>query len=169
MEIRTGILRKKSLPITFVIAAIMIAFTMQSFAQNLREMKDAESQLEEKEKNHLKHLKEDIQTTIHLENNEMKVFGEGVPSYLKTDVMSLEKLRAKNEKYNKVVFLEIKLNEPGDEQKIVIDATSVSSLPNLQYLFIRSAYNLNKSEFEKMLSGFDNDKIMLLYEISIPN
>lgn len=169
MEISTRILTKKLLLQLLITTAIIITSTTHSLAQNLREINEIQSQLEEKEKSHLKHLKEDIQTTIYLENNEMKVFGEGMPSYLKTDVMTLEKLRVKNEKFNEVVFLEIKLNEPGDEQKLVIDAQSVSSLPKLNYLLIRSTYNINKSAFEKMLSGFDNDKVMLLYEVSIPN
>jgi hypothetical protein len=92
-----------------------------------------------------------------------------MPVYVKCDVASIKQLNSKNSKFSAIEFLEVKLSNEGEENLALLNPASVSALSNLKYILVRSAYELNKTQFEKIFSGFDGSGITLLYEVSIPN
>lgn len=153
---------------SFLIICLLLVANSNIQAQNLKDKKEVLAQLDTKKADKLNSLLNDIQPTIYLENGEMKAFGDGVPVYLKTDAFSINKLNEKNSKFNSVEILEIYLTVEGQETKIFITPELVSGLSNLKYILIRSEYHMKSEKFEKILSGFSNSNIVLIYEVSIP-
>ncbi len=152
---------------------LMMLFAITCFqpatAQEIKEVKEIMARLDTKKVERLNSLMYDLQTTVYLENGEVKIFGDGMPVYVKADVNSIKKLSEKNLKFNDVEFLEIRLNNLGDETKVRLTPSAISGLTNLKYLLVRSSYELSKIQFEKIFSGFDGSSITILHEVSIPN
>jgi len=152
-----------------VIVAFLIFITSALSAQSLKSSAEQIATLNAKDAEHLQSLMKDIQTTVYIENGEMKVFGDGMPVYVKADVNGIKQLSEKNAKFSAVEFLEIKLNNKGEENLALLNPAMVSGLTNLKYILVRSSYELSKTQFEKIFSGFDGSGIALFYEVSIPN
>lgn len=158
---------------TFFSNILIMLFTIlcyqQATAQEIKEVKEVVARLDTKNAERLNSLMYDLQTTIYLENGEMKIFGDGMPVYVKADVHSIKKMSEKNSKFSQVEFLQVNLNELGDEAKVKLTPATISGLSNLKYILVRSSYELNKAQFEKIISSFDGSGITILYEVSIPN
>jgi hypothetical protein len=158
----------KGFIITFFVVIFNILFSLNINAQNIKQTKDVLSTLDSKKSERLNSLMYDLQTTIYLENSEMKVIGDGAPVYIKTDIASINKLNEKNSKFSNVELLEVYLTVEGQESKITITPELVSSISNLKYILVKSEYQLKAERFEKIFSGFINSNIVLIYEVSIP-
>ncbi len=155
---------------SFSILLFLLMFTlvMHLKSQNIQEIKKYKKESGAEKNNELQHYISDLHTTVYLENNNTKIYGEGNAKYLKCDAASISKLNEQNNNYNQIEFIEIKLSKNGDELKANLSKTDFSNYPNLKYVLIRSTYELNEKQFENILSGAKKNNVIFLYEISIP-
>ena len=152
-----------------LIMLFLIVCYHQTTAQEVKEVKAVFASSDAKKTERLNSLMYDLQTTIYLENGEKKFFGEGAPVCIKSDVHTIKKLGEKNSKFAEVEYLQIKLNEFGEEANLKLTPESVSGLVNLKYILVRSSYELSNKKFEDIFSGFEKTGITVFYEVSIPN
>lgn len=152
-----------------LLLTIFLSTNAYSQNKNIISVNEALKTFETVKAEKLKSYLNDLHTTVYFENGEVKTFGDGAPTYAKTDVNTIKKLSEKNTKLSQVEILQIKLNEPGDELKLKVDPSTVSGLTGLKYILVRSSYELSVKKFEDIFSGFNATDIIIFYEVSIPN
>ena len=147
---------------------LLVVFVFQSNAQSISSVSDYQKTLAKSDTENLNKLLKNLQTTVYLESGNLKTFGEGKPSYLKTDAASISKLNTAQTSYANIELMEISLSKKGEENQVKLNADFVANFPKLKYLLIRSEYQLSAISFESIVSNFKNSNIVLLYEVSIP-
>jgi len=150
------------------IFVLFVVFAIQSNAQNISAVGDYQKKSAKSESENLDKLLKNLQTTVYLENGNMKSFGEGKASYLKTDLSSIAKLNVQQSNFSNIELIEISLTNKGEENQLKLNSDFSVNFPKLKYLLIRSEYQLSATAFESMVSNFKNSNLVLLYEISIP-
>lgn len=166
-SILCSMMRKNKLLSTLLCALIMFV-AYPSNAQELKDIKKYKKELSEDKLNELQQYISDIQTTLYLDKNEGKIFGEGQVKYLKSDVESFLKLNENNAKYSAIEFIELKLSKEGDENKINLSKINFNNFRNLKYVLIRSSYELNENQFQQIFANTKKNGVVFLYEIAIP-
>lgn len=151
-----------------VLLLLVIGYIQPSVAQEILEVEEFASKLEVQKADELKSYLQDVHTTIYLKTNEAKTFGTGLPTCLNSDAHSLKLLSASNSEYNSIEFLEIRLSKKGEENNVLLEASILINFPKLKYILIKSEFELEKQNFEKMFSGFNNNEVDILYQVSIP-
>ena len=144
-----------------VLASQLNAQSLQSTSEYLKKSEKTASE-------NLNNLLSKIQTTVYLETNTLKTFGEGNARYLKSDIASISMLNAQNAAFTNIELIEITLAKKGDDKISSLKASLIANFPKLKYLLIKSEFELGKQEFESIIADFKNTNIVLLYEVSIP-
>ena len=137
-------------------------------AQSLQSTSEYLKKSEKTAAENLNNLLNNIQTTVYLEKNTLKTFGEGNARCLKSDIASISMLNAQNSAFTNIEIIEITLAKKGDDKNSSLKASLTSNFPKLKYLLLKSEFELGKQEFESIIADFKNTNIVLLYEVSIP-
>lgn len=123
---------------------------------------------EEGEQNteYIKSLVYDNLPTIIIKDSNIQTVGEGFPQKVTVDVHSFSLLKSENDIFRTVKLLQINLGNNSEKSALRINLEDLKSFSNLGYIFITSEIPLTSEEVELMVRGFEEDDIILLYQVN---
>lgn len=103
--------------------------------------------------------------TIYGKEGRQKQSDQEFPQKLMTDVASLGILENENPDFRTVKLIEVEITNASEKSMVRLTRDKLRNFVNLQYVLISSQVEINSSEVDAMLSGYQPGDIVQIYRI----
>ncbi|MCH6200130.1 hypothetical protein MMU07_11090 [Aquiflexum sp. LQ15W] len=104
--------------------------------------------------------------TVLLKDSKIQTLGEGFPQKVSSDISSLELLKSENNIFRTVKILQINLGSEAEKSALKINLSELKGFSNLVYIFINSETSLSPDEVDRMVSGYEDGDVIVLFQVN---
>jgi len=132
----------------------------------LEEMKQSADAGVRAEAVRLSSLSYDLNSTVYVNSDEIKAFGEGNPVCAEVDTNAISKLYDENPLFGQVELITVRIKDmAGLSNKL--DLSALAGFTNLKYIRVLCEINCTAAQVEAMLTG-SNANVAACYLVSMP-
>jgi hypothetical protein len=114
----------------------------------------------------LKSLVFDNVPTIIIKDSKTQIVGEEFSQKVSTDISSIPTLGSENNNFRTIKLLQVNLGNDSEKSALRITPENLKGFSNLAYIFINSDIPLTSVEVERMVTGFEEGDVILLYQVN---